>query len=310
MHESAALSRELSRQRRIPPLPQTTRGYVTRASLSDEPSRGSMERKAPAGRESAGTSSGSSRTAAPRPVDRFVPLPSVARLDAVPVLHHGSALSAHQPNAARLHGQDRTAEPASNRSQCPVRASCITHRRSVGRDREQYSIFVRLPRPIIPPGGPEGIAQPAHGRRSPPQLRGNAREVVTARCGGESGVIGRFVPRITLHPPGGGGGDLRADLRPIEIEGSHGGALRGAGVPVVVSGQDDVIPAQRRDVPEQARLRQPALPSQVVCGFVHVRSVPVHDRGDDQVQGASTPHRPPANSCSMSSAPSCTSSEG
>ena len=115
----------------------------------------------------------------------------------------GQPLAAHQPNAARLHGQDRTAEPASNRSQCPVRASCITHRRSVGRDREQYSIFVRLPRPMIPPGRPEGIAQPAHGRRSPPQLRGNAREVVTARCGGESGVIGMFVPRITLHPPGG-----------------------------------------------------------------------------------------------------------
>ena len=137
------------------------------------------------------------RAPPPRPVDRFVPLPSVARLDAVPVLHHGSALAAHQPNAARLHGQDRTAEPASNRSQCPVRASCITHRRSVGRDREQYSVFVRLPRPMIPPGRPEGIAQPAHGRRSPPQLRGNPREVVTARCGG-SGVIGRFVPRITL----------------------------------------------------------------------------------------------------------------
>ena len=81
------------------------------------------------------------------------------------------------------------------------------------------------------------------------------------------------------------GGDLRADLRPIEIEGPHVGVLRGAGVPVVVSGQDDVIPAQRRDVPEQARLRQLAPPSQVVCGFVHVQGVPVHDRGDDQVQG-------------------------
>ena len=47
------------------------------------------------------------RAPPPRPVDRFVPLPGVARLDAVPVLHHGSALAAHQPNAARLHGQVR-----------------------------------------------------------------------------------------------------------------------------------------------------------------------------------------------------------
>ena len=39
-------------------------GAGTRASLSDGPCRRSMERKAPAGRESAGTSSGSSRTAA------------------------------------------------------------------------------------------------------------------------------------------------------------------------------------------------------------------------------------------------------
>ena len=81
------------------------------------------------------------------------------------------------------------------------------------------------------------------------------------------------------------GGDPRADLRRIEIEGPHVGALRDAGVPVVVSCQDDVIPAQRQDVPEQARFRQTALPSQVVGGFVHVRGVPVHDRSDDQVQG-------------------------
>ena len=80
------------------------------------------------------------RAPPPRPVDRFVPLPGVARLDAVPVLHHGSALAAHQPNAARLHGQDRTAEPASNRGQCPVRASCITHRRSVGRCEAAESV--------------------------------------------------------------------------------------------------------------------------------------------------------------------------
>ena len=32
-------------------------------------------------------------------------------------------------------------------------------------------------------------------------------------------------------------------------------------------------------------IRQPSLPSQVVGGFVHVRGVPVHDRGDDQVPG-------------------------
>ena len=38
-------------------------------------------------------------------------------------------------------------------------------------------------------------------------------------------------------------------------------------------------------MPEQARVRQPSLPSQVVGGFVHVRGVPVHDRGDDQVPG-------------------------
>ena len=47
-----------------PAPPRGRSGYVTRASLSDGPCRGSMERKAPAGRESAGTSSGSSRTAA------------------------------------------------------------------------------------------------------------------------------------------------------------------------------------------------------------------------------------------------------
>ena len=45
------------------------------------------------------------------------------------------------------------------------------------------------------------------------------------------------------------------------------------------------MPAQRGDVPEQARLRQLAPPSQVICGFVHVQGVPVHDRGDDHVQG-------------------------
>ena len=65
----------------------------------------------------------------------------------------------------------------------------------------------------------------------------------------------------------------------------HGGEVRGAGVPVVVAGQDDVMPAQRGDVSEQARLRQLAPPSQVICGFVHVQGVPVRDRGDDQVQG-------------------------
>ena len=38
-------------------------------------------------------------------------------------------------------------------------------------------------------------------------------------------------------------------------------------------------------MPEQARVRQSALSSQVVGGFVHVRGVPVHDRGDDKIQG-------------------------
>ena len=67
------------------------------------------------------------------------------------------------------------------------------------------------------------------------------------------GVIGRFVPRVTLRPRAGWG--LRSNLCRVEVERPHVGALRGAGVPVVVSGQDDVAPAQRRDVSEQARVR-------------------------------------------------------
>ena len=69
------------------------------------------------------------------------------------------------------------------------------------------------------------------------------------------GVIGRFVPRITVRPRSGSG--LRAKLRRIEVEGPHVGAVRGGGIPVVVSGQDDVVPAQRRNVPEQARVGYP-----------------------------------------------------
>ena len=41
-------------------------------------------------------------------------------------------------------------------------------------------------------------------------------------------------------------------------------------------------------MPEQVWVRQPALSAQVLGGFVHVRSVPVDDRGDDQVQGHDT----------------------
>ena len=33
------------------------------------------------------------------------------------------------------------------------------------------------------------------------------------------------------------------------------GALRSPGVPVVVAGQHDVLPSQRRDVPKQVRVR-------------------------------------------------------
>ena len=72
-----------------------------------------------------------------------------------------------------------------------------------------------------------------------------------SKCTVRDGVIGRFVPRITLRARS--DWELRANLRRIEVEGSHVGTLRSAGVPVVVSGQDDVVPAQRRDVPEQAR---------------------------------------------------------
>ena len=171
------------------------------------------------------------RAPPPRPVDRFVPLPAVARLDAVPALHHGSALAAHQPNAARLHGQDRTAEPASNRGQCPVRASCITHRRSVGRDREQYSIFVRLPRPMIPPGRPEGIAHPAHGRRSPPQLRGNPREVRQRFALGGKPSFG-IGPGLPVH-------HSSAESNPVRA------AARSRSMPPVTSAlNDDARPAR------------------------------------------------------------------
>ena len=64
--------------------------------------------------------------------------------------------------------------------------------------------------------------------------------------------------------------------------------VRCAAPEFVVSGQDDVLPAQRRDVPEQAWLRQLAPPSQVVCAFVHIQGLPAHDHGDDQVQGHDT----------------------
>ena len=40
------------------------------------------------------------------------------------------------------------------------------------------------------------------------------------------------------------GPGLRADLFRIEVKGPHVGALRSTGIPVVVSRQDDVIPAQ------------------------------------------------------------------
>ena len=54
--------------------------------------------------------------------------------------------------------------------------------------------------------------------------------------------------RFLSHSP-------NAPPRAQEIERTHVGALRGSGVPVVVAGQDDVVPAQRRDVPEQDRVR-------------------------------------------------------
>ena len=57
--------------------------------------------------------------------------------------------------------------------------------------------------------------------------------------------------RITVRARSAWG--LRANLRRIEVKGMHVGAHAGAGVPVIVSGQNDVVPAQRRDVSEQAR---------------------------------------------------------
>ena len=56
-------------------------------------------------------------------------------------------------------------------------------------------------------------------------------------------------------------------------------------MPVEIAGQADVVPPQRRDIPEEVRIGQSTLPPQVIDGLVHVAGVPVDDGGDDEIQG-------------------------
>ena len=136
-----------------------------------------MERKAPAGRESAGTSSGSSRTAAAagrsvRPASRRRPAGCRAR--AAP------RVSPCGPSAER----GETSRTGPNGGACEqsrsfsVRASCITHRRSVGRDRG--AVFdLRAASTADDPARPAG-GYSASGTR-PPESAATARQPARSR---------------------------------------------------------------------------------------------------------------------------------
>ena len=60
-------------------------------------------------------------------------------------------------------------------------------------------------------------------------------------------------------------------------------------MPVIIAGQANVVPSQRRDIPEQVRVGQSTLTPQIVGGLVHVARVPVDDGGDDEVQSHDAP---------------------
>ena len=118
---------------------------------------------------------------------------------------------------------------------------------------------------------------------------------------------------------------LSAESRGIEVHRTGVGALRGPGVPVVVAGQHDMFPSQRRDVPEQGRVRQSITPDPVTaCASFASTGSDAHSRSCSKPstaskptaftwsasRSASTPRRRPASSCSTSSASSRTSSAG
>jgi hypothetical protein len=54
--------------------------------------------------------------------------------------------------------------------------------------------------------------------------------------------------------------------------------------PHVIAGEDDVLPAQRRDVAEQVLVDRPALPAQLAIGSLQIPRVPEYDGRHQQVE--------------------------